>query len=844
MFFLRPLACYHLPSRLLSFILLAPILALLIADSCKGQSSITLTFEGLQDEEQVLSYYNGGLGGYGSGPGPNYGITFGPDAIALIAMAFDGTGDFSGNPSGVTAVSFESGPGVVMSVPDGFTTGFSFYYASGANTGVVTVYDGANGTGNILGTVSLGATGTGCNGSVYYYSCWDSQGVSFSGVARSVDFSGATNGIGFDNITIGSQTPGSGNPTPPPTSGPNLTVTPSVSASTSTLTPGPVSRIVTVTNSGQSGSFTASIQGPSGFSIQPTSASIGGSGSSTNLSVLFNTTGQPPGIYTATYTVTPAPLTYLESRSAGGSGMARNIGPRTGTAFPRQSIPGQSTGIYTVMVNGHLMPSIPPVPGLTFNLTGSQTQQQSFSVSEAMNYFIPVAAAYSGQVGPNVTGTISGTTCQAAYQGVCTPENISLSAQVGTLAAGESAIGGLTLTCLTTIPCDNAPLTVSVVINAPAASTLTRTPSVFVPLTPCRVVDTRNASGALGGPSIAAGASRDFALPNGSCGIPNSALAYSLNVTVVPQGPLGYLTIWPTGQSQPLASTLNSDGRIKANAAIVPAGSNGAVSVYGTNTTDVVLDINGYFVPEGSSGALTLYPLPPCRIADTRNSAGALGGPSLAANGSRTFPILTSVCDVPSAAQAYSLNFTAVPSGSLGYLTAWPTGQPQPYVSSLNDPNGTITANAVILPAGTSGSENVFTTDETDLVIDTNGYFAPPGSGGLSLYTMQPCRVLDTRQSPGTPITNLTVNVLASSCGVPSSAQAYVFNATVVPVGSLGFLTLWPDGQSQPLASTLNASDGAITSNLAIVPTSNGSIAAFASQATHLILDISGYFAP
>ena len=109
---------------------------------------------------------------------------------------------------------------------------------------------------------------------------------------------------------------------------------------------------------------------------------------------------------------------------------------------------------------------------------------------------------------------------------------------------------------------------------------------------------------------------------------------------------------------------------------------------------------------------------------------------------------------------------------------------------------------------------------------------------------MQPCRVLDTRQSPGTPITYLTVNVLASTCGVPSSAQAYVFNATVVPVGFLGFLTLWPDGQPQPLASTLNASDGAITSNMAIVPARDGSIDAFASQPTHLILDISGYFAP
>src|ERR1035438_6061075 len=54
-------------------------------------------------------------------------------------------------------------------------------------------------------------------------------------------------------------------------------------------------------------------------------------------------------------------------------------------------------------------------------------------------------------------------------------------------------------------------------------------------------------------------------------------------------------------------------------------------------------------------------------------------------------------------------------------------------------------------------------------------------------------------------------------------------------------LTLWPDGESQPLISTLNAIDGAITSNMAIVPNLNGSIDAFASGITQLILDISSY---
>jgi len=60
----------------------------------------------------------------------------------------------------------------------------------------------------------------------------------------------------------------------------------------------------------------------------------------------------------------------------------------------------------------------------------------------------------------------------------------------------------------------------------------------------------------------------------------------------------------------------------------------------------------------------------------------------------------------------------------------------------------------------------------------------------------------------------------------------------------LGYLSLWPQGQPQPLVSTLNALDGAITSNMALVPTQNGSVSGFVTDPTHLILDISAYFAP
>jgi len=370
----------------------------------------------------------------------------------------------------------------------------------------------------------------------------------------------------------------------------------------------------------------------------------------------------------------------------------------------------------------------------------------------------------------------------------------------------------------------------------------------FIPIPPCRLVDTRNIPGEFGGPSLQGQVARSFVLTdNQDCIIPTSAAAYSLNVTVVPHGSLNYLTVWPTGGKQPWVSTLNSyDGRIKANAAIVPAGVNGAVSFYATNTTDLVLDIDGYFAPVSNS-TLAFYSLTPCRVLDTRNPNGDLGGPYLQGQQERDFPVLESKC-IPSNANAvaYSMNFTVVPYNvqELGYLTVWPKGESQPWVSTLNNSTGTDVANAAIVPAGNEGEISVYPSNNTNLVVDINGYFAAAGQGGLSLYAVAPCRVLDTRTGNGAFSGELPVGVVGSVCTPPSQAQAYVFNATVVPMVGLGYLTLWPNGEGQPLVSTLNAIDTAITSNMAIVPTNNGQIDAYASNPTQLILDISSYFAP
>lgn len=132
--------------------------------------------------------------------------------------------------------------------------------------------------------------------------------------------------------------------------------------------------------------------------------------------------------------------------------------------------------------------------------------------------------------------------------------------------------------------------------------TWAQSPSTYVPVTPCRVADTRGPAGTFGGPTMATGTVRSFPVPSSPCAIPTNASAYSLNVTVVPAGPLGYVTVWPSDLAQPGTSNLNSSsGQVLANAVLVGTGTSGAVSVFVSNTTDVIIDITGYFLPQSSS---------------------------------------------------------------------------------------------------------------------------------------------------------------------------------------------------------------------------------------------------
>ena len=131
-------------------------------------------------------------------------------------------------------------------------------------------------------------------------------------------------------------------------------------------------------------------------------------------------------------------------------------------------------------------------------------------------------------------------------------------------------------------------------------------PFQFFSVTPCRIVDTRNPTGVTGGPALTSGSPRSFPIDvaPAACGVPSTAKAAVLNVTLVAPTMDGFLLIWPFNTSMPVVSTINAaagDPAI-ANGAIVPLTTDPSFNisvVYGTavpgGTAHVILDVTGYF---------------------------------------------------------------------------------------------------------------------------------------------------------------------------------------------------------------------------------------------------------
>ncbi|OUL26505.1 hypothetical protein BV378_12535 [Nostoc sp. RF31YmG] len=168
---------------------------------------VVLDFEGVGDQNPVGNFYN-------TAP-HDFDITFSNNALGVVDADAGGSGNIGGEPSPNTALFFLNGPAATLNALNGFTTGFSFFYSAINNPGFINVYDGLNATGNLLATLNLPTTPfNGAPDPTGQFSPFVPIGVSFSGIAKSVDFGGTVNQIAFDNITFGSATPGTNVPEP------------------------------------------------------------------------------------------------------------------------------------------------------------------------------------------------------------------------------------------------------------------------------------------------------------------------------------------------------------------------------------------------------------------------------------------------------------------------------------------------------------------------------------------------------------------------------------------------------------------------------------------------------
>lgn len=373
--------------------------------------------------------------------------------------------------------------------------------------------------------------------------------------------------------------------------------------------------------------------------------------------------------------------------------------------------------------------------------------------------------------------------------------------------------------------------------------------STYVPLTPARVLDTRNGTGAAMNP-LGPGGSINVKVTE-VAGVPANATAVALNVVATnASGPASFLTVWPTSEARPVASNLNfTSGVSVPNMVIARIGTGGNVSFYNNlGSVNVAADVQGYFV--GDATGSSYNSLPPARVLDTRNGTGGTLAP-VGAGGTIELKV-TDAGGVPAAGgTAVALNVTATNvSGAESFLTIWPSGSSRPVASNLNFIAGQTVPNLVIVKVGDGGKVAIYNNVGTvDVVADTQGYFAATGS---TYFAENPQRILDSRNGTGTggAIGQLgqgnTLDVQVTGVGgVPANATAVALNVTVADSpGPDSFLTVYPAGTTRPLASNLNFVAGQTIPNLVIAKIgTNGKVTLYNNLgSTVVIADVQGYF--
>lgn len=265
----------------------------------------------------------------------------------------------------------------------------------------------------------------------------------------------------------------------------------------------------------------------------------------------------------------------------------------------------------------------------------------------------------------------------------------------------------------------------------------------FSSMSPVRVLDTRKGIGA---PTavVPGGTSIELQVTGATSGVPDTAGAVALNVTVTEPTAAGHITVYPTGTATvPNVSNVNYlPGETIPNAATVKLGTGGKLTLLNTSTGTVqlVVDVNGYYTGGTATESGMFRPITPTRILDSRDGKGmpktmewkAATGRML--NNFETIPLTVAPSaggQIPAVtaggpnAGAVVLNLTVANPTQAGFLTAYPTGMVRPATSSVNFAKRQTIPNLATVKVGSDGAVNLYSMSvgQINIIADAAGYY-------------------------------------------------------------------------------------------------------------------------
>jgi len=375
----------------------------------------------------------------------------------------------------------------------------------------------------------------------------------------------------------------------------------------------------------------------------------------------------------------------------------------------------------------------------------------------------------------------------------------------------------------------------------------------ITPTEPERIADTRDNGETSDGEAqgeglVRAGTSRRIQV-TGRADVPDDARGVILNVVAVGPDRSGYLTLYPCDEDVPSTSSLNyRRGQVVANSAILQLAGDGAICVFSSADVHVVVDVTSYI---GQNGTITT--IVPARLVETREGFdtddGKFAGIGEVAAGEPLEVEIAGRGDVPDDADAVAVNLTVVRPEDQGYATLYPCDEEPPNASNVNFRPGDVRANSAIVPLSDDGTLCVFSSSNTDVVLDVTATIADAADFGA----LNPARLIETRSGMSTidneqegvgrlEAGSTTVVRVAGRGGVPADADLAAVNLTAIdPVGA-GYLTAFPCDAGLGDTSSLNFGAGATVANSGIFALSDdGTLCVYAHEATHMVMDVSAY---